>query len=76
MVFCNAHLMMQHNNCLSFIISHTSTRYEQAQVKFHTQLADGVIFRYMNSSSIPANFHVFGLRIISGGKPQRIFKDL
>ncbi|RMX41649.1 hypothetical protein pdam_00008901 [Pocillopora damicornis] len=25
MVFCNAHLMMQHNNCLSFIISHTST---------------------------------------------------
>lgn len=25
MVFCNAHLMMQHSNCLSFIISHTNT---------------------------------------------------
>ncbi|XP_020613660.1 general transcription factor IIH subunit 3-like isoform X4 [Orbicella faveolata] len=25
MVFCNAHLMMKHNNCLSFIVSHTST---------------------------------------------------
>ncbi|XP_029194878.2 general transcription factor IIH subunit 3-like isoform X1 [Acropora millepora] len=25
MVFSNAHLMMKHNNCLSFIISHTST---------------------------------------------------
>ncbi|XP_073256823.1 general transcription factor IIH subunit 3-like [Porites lutea] len=25
MVFCNAHLMMKHNNSLSFILSHTST---------------------------------------------------
>ncbi|KAK2573927.1 General transcription factor IIH subunit 3 [Acropora cervicornis] len=25
MVFSNAHLMMKHNNCLSFIISHTNT---------------------------------------------------
>jgi len=24
MVFCNAHLMMKHSNCLSFILSHTS----------------------------------------------------
>ncbi|XP_068678004.1 general transcription factor IIH subunit 3-like isoform X2 [Montipora foliosa] len=49
MVFCNAHLMMKHNNCLSFIISHTSTS------KFVFPKEDSHIVTDATEKDIPAD---------------------
>lgn len=49
MVFCNAHLMMKHNNCLSFIISHTSTS------KFVFPKEDNHIVTDATEKDIPAD---------------------